>query len=68
MAGGREMRTTDTIRVAVIPNPNNTFNIKITTEENYPLEEHNNLTLRTAEYILNKDSQYIKINDIEEDR
>jgi len=62
------MRTSDTIKVAVIPNTDNTFNIKITTEENYPLEEHNNLTLRTAEYRLNENSQYIKINDIEEDR
>jgi hypothetical protein len=60
------MRTTDTIKVAVIPNSDDTFNIKITTEEHYPLEEHNNLTLRTAEYELNKNSQYIKISDIEE--
>jgi hypothetical protein len=59
------MRTTDTIKVAVIPNPDNTFNIKITTEENYPLEEHNNLTLRTVEYKLNENSQYVKISDIE---
>lgn len=47
-------------------NEDGTFNLLITTGDDYELEEFRNLTTETVESIINGKSRYVKVSTLEE--
>lgn len=62
------IKYTDEVVTKIITtyNEDDTFNILVTTGDDYKLEEFHNLTMETVESAINGKSSYIKVSTIEE--